>query len=133
MTAAAALPIPHHLYQIDHIFSHANNPVHALQAAHTGEHLGRAADLIGGVAAGIHVANRRSRQPQANKTEPTGDLGKAALSSPEARAKIKLVLHEHKEGKLRSYRGRNPRTGKPRKGPVVEKPQAGDRHRTHKR
>jgi hypothetical protein len=41
------------------------------------------------------------------------------LSTPEAKAKIKQVLHEAKSGKLRSWRGRNPKTGKPRRGPKV--------------
>ena len=53
---------------------------------------------------------------------PSGDnravpLGKAATA--EERAKIAQVMHEHKAGTLRSYRGVNPRTGKPRRGPKV--------------
>ena len=53
---------------------------------------------------------------------PSGDnravpLGKAATA--EERAKIAQVMHEHKAGTLRSYRGVNPTTGKPRKGPKV--------------
>lgn len=53
------------------------------------------------------------------KQAPGGDLAKFALNSPEGRAKVEQVMHEHKVGSLRSWRGRTA-SGKTRKGPVVE-------------
>ena len=44
-------------------------------------------------------------------------LAKAADAAE--REKVRLTMHEFKHGKLRSYRGINPKTGKPRKGPKV--------------
>lgn len=48
-------------------------------------------------------------------------LGKLAASPSSAaqREKVRQVLHEFKHSKLRSWRGENPETGKPRKGPKV--------------
>jgi hypothetical protein len=74
------------------------------------------------------VLRRAPRKPvnlgAFGRAEPDGDMAKAGafgpvLSTPEAKAKIKQVLHEAKSGKLRSWRGRNPKTGKPRRGPKV--------------
>lgn len=51
------------------------------------------------------------------KRAPDG-LGKAQ-QDPAQRAKVAQVMHEWGQGKLRSWRGKNPRTGKPRRGPRV--------------
>jgi hypothetical protein len=51
------------------------------------------------------------------------DLAKAdaevAATEEAKRASIAQTMHEHKVGTLRSWRGTNPRSGKPRRGPIV--------------
>jgi hypothetical protein len=51
-----------------------------------------------------------------------GQKAKAKLGKAEdadVRAKIHATMHEFKHGKLHSFRGDDPKTGKPRKGPKV--------------
>lgn len=62
---------------------------------------------------------RMAAPVQALETKARSAIGLGKAASPEEREKIRATLHEFKHGKLRSYRGVNPASGKPRKGPKV--------------
>jgi Family of unknown function (DUF6496) len=75
------------------------------------------------VTAGLLGAGVAMRLAGPQKKKPANQLAMPAhmtKADPAAqRDKIALVMRQHKEGKLRSWRGVNPRTGKPRRGPKV--------------